>query len=203
MKALEGIFSIVFIIGIGFVLSRRGWFDEYSSVLIARLVTTVSLPLYMIVSISKNFDHNKLIAMAADLLLPICSMLLAFWPWASCAPGSLKIQKTRRGIFCTNFFIANTMFIGLPVNLALFGEKSIPAVMLYYMVNTVFFWTFGVHNIVQDTLTDAKVKPAFFSQAALKKIFSAAFSRVYYWYRYRAAGFSPATVFAEQLSICG
>ena len=44
LKALEGLFSIVFIIGIGFVLSRRGWFDEYSSALIARLVTAVSLP---------------------------------------------------------------------------------------------------------------------------------------------------------------
>ena len=154
LKALEGIFSIVFIIGIGFVLSRRGWFDEYSSALIARLVTAVSLPLYMIVSISKNFDHNKLVAMAPDLLLPICSMLLAF------------------GVGTIAAHVFNTMFIGLPVNLALFGEKSIPAVMLYYMVNTTFFWTLGVHNIVQDTLSDTKNKPAFFSPAALKKIFS-------------------------------
>lgn len=171
LKALEGLFSIVFIIGIGFVLSRRGWFDEYSSALIARLVTAVSLPLYMIVSISKNFDHNKLVAMAPDLLLPICSMLLAFGV-GTIAAHVFKIKKERRGIFCTNFFIANTMFIGLPVNLALFGEKSIPAVMLYYMVNTTFFWTLGVHNIVQDTLSDTKNKPAFFSPAALKKIFS-------------------------------
>ena len=171
LKALEGIFSIVFIIGIGFVLSRRGWFDEYSSALIARLVTAVSLPLYMIVSISKNFDHNKLVAMAPDLLLPICSMLLAFGV-GKIAAHVFKIKKERRGIFCTNFFIANTMFIGLPVNLALFGEKSIPAVMLYYMVNTTFFWTLGVHNIVQDTLSDTKNEPAFFSPAALKKIFS-------------------------------
>lgn len=171
LKALEGIFSIVFIIGIGFVLSRRGWFDEYSSALIARLVTAVSLPLYMIVSISKNFDHNKLVAMAPDLLLPICSMLLAFGV-GKIAAHVFKIKKERRGIFCTNFFIANTMFIGLPVNLALFGEKSIPAVMLYYMVNTTFFWTLGVHNIVQDTLSDTKNKAVFFSPAALKKIFS-------------------------------
>ncbi|MCD8360027.1 MAG: AEC family transporter [Acidaminococcaceae bacterium] len=161
LKALEGIFSIVFIIGIGFVLSRRGWFDEYSSALIARLVTAVSLPLYMIVSISKNFDHNKLVAMAPDLLLPICSMLLAFIV-GKLAARIFKIKKERRGIFCTNFFIANTMFIGLPVNLALFGEKSIPAVMLYYMVNTTFFWTLGVHNIVQDTLAHTKNKLAFF-----------------------------------------
>ena len=171
LKALEGIFSIVFIIGIGFVLSRRGWFDEYSRALIARLVTAVSLPLYMIVSISKNFDHNKLVAMAPDLLLPICFMLLAFGV-GTIAAHVFKIKKERRGIFCTNFFIANTMFIGLPVNLALLGEKSIPAVMLYYMVNTTFFWTLGVHNIVQDTLSDTKNKPAFFSPAALKKIFS-------------------------------
>lgn len=148
LKALEGIFSIVFIIGIGFVLSRRGWFDEYSSALIARLVTAVSLPLYMIViSISKNFDHNKLVAMAPDLLLSICSMLLAFIV-GKLAARIFKIKKERRGIFCTNFFIANTMFIGLPVNLALFGEKSIPAVMLYYMVNTTFFWTLGVLYII-------------------------------------------------------
>ena len=171
LKALEGIFSIVFIIGIGFVLSRRGWFDEYSSALIARLVTAVSLPLYMIVSISKNFDHHNLVAMAPDLLLPICSMLLAFIV-GKMAARIFKIKKERRGIFCTNFFIANTMFIGLPVNLALFGEKSIPAVMLYYMVNTTFFWTLGVHNIVQDTLAHTNNKPAFFSPTALKKIFS-------------------------------
>ena len=171
LKALEGIFSIVFIIDIGFVLSRRGWFDEYSSALIARLVTAVSLPLYMIVSISKNFDHNKLVAMAPDLLLPICSMLLAFIV-GKLAARIFKIKKERRGIFCTNFFIANTMFIGLPVNLALFGEKSIPAVMLYYMVNTTFFWTLGVHNIVQDTLAHTNNKLAFFSPTALKKIFS-------------------------------
>lgn len=171
LKALEGIFSIVFIIAIGFVLSRRGWFDDYSSALIARLVTTISLPLYMIVSISKNFTHDKLLTMAPDLLLPVCSMLLAFVVGKFCATV-FKIKPARRGIFCTNFFIANTMFIGLPVNLALFGEKSVPAVMLYYMVNTVFFWTLGVHNIVQDTLTDVKDKPAFFSRSALKKIFS-------------------------------
>lgn len=171
LKALEGIFSIVFMIGIGFVLSRRGWFDEYSSALIARLVTTIALPLYMIVSISKNFDHNKLVSMAPDLLLPICSMLLAFGA-GKFAARLFKIKKSRRGIFCTNFFIANTMFIGLPVNLALFGEKSIPAVMLYYMVNTTFFWTLGVHNIVQDTLAKTQQKQAFFSEAALKKVFS-------------------------------
>ena len=202
LKALEGIFSIVFIIGIGFVLSRRGWFDEYSSALIARLVTAVSLPLYMIVSISKNFDHNKLVAMAPDLLLPICSMLLAFIV-GKLAARIFKIKKERRGIFCTNFFIANTMFIGLPVNLALFGEKSIPAVMLYYMVNTTFFWTLGVHNIVQDTLAHTNNKLAFFFADSAEENFFAAAGRLHYWNHTGLPGLAAAAFFNEQLSICG
>lgn len=49
-----------------------------------------------------------------------------------------KIAKGRKGVLVTNFFIANTMFIDLPVNIALFGDVSIPSVMLYYVVNLVF-----------------------------------------------------------------
>ena len=45
LQALDGIFTIVFVVGIGYVLSKKGWFDDKSSALIAKLVTTVSLPL--------------------------------------------------------------------------------------------------------------------------------------------------------------
>jgi len=45
MHALAGLFSVIFIIGIGYVLAKRGWFDDDSSKLLARLVTSVALPL--------------------------------------------------------------------------------------------------------------------------------------------------------------
>ena len=166
IQALEGIFTIIFIVGIGYVLSKKGWFDERSSSLIARLVTTVSLPLYMVTSLTKNFTAERLIQMAPDMLLPVGSMLLALLT-GKLAASLFKVQKERRGIFCTNYFIANTMFIGLPVNLALFGDQSIPSVMLYYIVNTIFFWTLGVHNIVADTESS---QTKIFSPAVLKKL---------------------------------
>ena len=125
LKALEGIFSIVFIIGIGFVLSRRGWFDEYSSALIARLVTAVSLPLYMIVSISKNFDHNKLVAMAPDLLLPICSMLLAFGVGTIAAHVFKNKKKNGAAFSVLIFLLLIPCLLVCRSNLALFGEKKV------------------------------------------------------------------------------
>lgn len=167
-QALDGIFTIVFVVGIGYALAKKGWFNESSSSLIARLVTSVSLPLYMITSLTKNFTLEKLLTLAPDMLLPVGSMLLAMCVGIFAA-RLLKVRRGRKGVFITNFFIANTMFIGLPVNLALFGDESIPSVMLYYMVNLTFFWTLGVRNIVADA---TGVREGLFSKTVLKKLWS-------------------------------
>ncbi len=168
LQALDGIFTIVLVVGIGYVLSKKGWFDDKSSALIAKLVTTVSLQLYMITSLTKNFTAQKLLDLAPDMLLPVCSMLLAMVV-GKLAVRLFNVRQGRRGVFVTNFFIANTMFIGLPVNLALFGDESIPSVMLYYMVNLTFFWTLGVQNIVADV---EGAGSSFFSMQVLKKLWS-------------------------------
>lgn len=168
IQALEGIFTIVFVVAIGYILSKKGWFDDKSSALIAKLVTSVSLPLYMISSLSKSFTLEKLLLLAPDMLLPVGSMLLAMCVGMA-AVKLFRVRPGRRGVFATNFFIANTMFIGLPVNLALFGDESIPSVMLYYMVNLIFFWTLGVHNIVVDT---TGAHEGLFSKTVLKKLCS-------------------------------
>lgn len=168
IQAFEGIFTIVFVVGIGYYLSYKKWFDDRSSKLIAKLVTSVALPLYMITSLTKNFTLEKLLILAPDMLLPICSMLLAMAVGLIVA-RVFKVAKGRRGIFITNFFIANTMFIGLPVNLALFGDVSIPSVMLYYIVNLVFFWTLGVHFIISDSSDESK---CMLSLSVLKKLWT-------------------------------
>lgn len=168
VQTFEGIFTIVFVVGIGYYLSYKKWFDDRSSKLIARLVTSVSLPLYMITSLKKNFTLEKLLALAPDMLLPICSIVLAMIIGFIVAKF-FYVAKGRRGIFITNFFIANTMFIGLPVNLALFGDESIPSVMLYYIVNLVFFWTLGVHFIISDSSDESK---GGFSLNILKKLWT-------------------------------
>ena len=168
MQALGGIFTIIFVVGVGYVLNKKGWFDEKSSGLISRLVTEVALPCYLITGLTKNFTFSDLSKMVPDMALPVCSVALAMVVGQT-VTRFMKIRQGRRGVFCTNFFIANTMFIGLPVNLALFGDESIPSVMLYYIVNTLFFWTLGVHSIVSDT-SDPEADISF--KNSLRKLFS-------------------------------
>ncbi len=167
-QAVSAMCPIVFLVALGYVLSVRKWFDAKSESMIARLVTTVALPCSIFVSLTRNFTAESLTALLPDTVLPVVSMLLAM-VIGKITARALNIKHGRRGVFSTNFLISNTMFIGLPVNLALFGEESIPAVMLYYVVNTLFFWTLGVNNIVGDT---ARARESFFSPATIKKILS-------------------------------
>lgn len=169
IHGLQGIFEVIFIIAIGFVLCRKGWFDSNTSALLTRIVMKVALPLYMVVNMVRDFTHASLVQMAPDLLLPFASIFLAYIV-GRIAAKVLHIRKERQGIFITCFFIANTIFIGLPVNLALFGPKSVPSVMLYYMANTTMFWTLGIYHIVNDS-TGGKNMPLF-SMQTLKKVFS-------------------------------
>lgn len=170
IHGLQGIFEILFMIGIGFVLAKKGWFAADTSALLTRLVMKISLPLYMLCQLERDFTHDSLLQIAPDLLLPFASIILAYIV-GRIAAKVLHIRKDRQGVFITCFFVANTIFIGLPVNLALFGTQSVPSVMLYYMANTVMFWTLGVYHIVNDSIGGNKSMPLF-SLATIKKVFS-------------------------------
>ncbi|MFW6270079.1 MAG: AEC family transporter, partial [Bacillota bacterium] len=62
-----------------------------------------------------------------------------------------------------------TIFIGLPVNIALFGETSTGIVTLYYVAHTTIFWTIGVYGIRKDVNGNQE---GIFTLGTLKRIFS-------------------------------
>ena len=63
----------------------------------------------------------------------------------------LKVRRGRRGVFINTIVNANTIFIGLPLNIALFGEASMPYFLVYYVLNTVSTWAFGAFLIANDS----------------------------------------------------
>ena len=99
LRSISGILVILGMILVGFVIGEKGWFDDKSRGLLAKLVT---------------------------------------------------------------------IFVGLPINQALFGDASIPYVLIYYMCNTTFFWTLGTYLIQRDGEGEAQ----FDLKTSLKKVFS-------------------------------
>ena len=121
-QGLSGIFEVVLIAGLGFFLAKKGWFWENAAKDLTKLTMTVALPPLMIHSLYANFTHDALIAAAPDLVLPFVSIFVAYLAGHVLA-SLLHISKGRRGIFICTCCIANAIFIGVPVNVALFGRE--------------------------------------------------------------------------------
>jgi malate permease and related proteins len=168
LHSVESILSIIIMISLGYILTSKGWFNEEASKLLSRIVVNISLPVYMVANLVTNFDKEKLYKLSVGLPTALISILLAY-VIGVCVSKLIKIKKGRKGTFQTMFFASNTIFIGLAVNLSLFGEKSVPYVLIYYIANTVIFWTIGVYAVSSDA-QDNKVK--IFSLNLVKKIFS-------------------------------
>jgi predicted permease len=169
LNALGSVFSIVLMISSGWFLSHKGWFDEKTSKLFSRLVCNLAIPCLMISQFTESFDKEKLLTLSSGLFAPFISMAIGYLV-AIIVSKIIKVKEGRIGTFRSMFFVSNSIFIGLPVNMALFGDKSIPSVLLYYIANTTFFWTIGVYGISKDgQSTNANI----FSFYTLKRILSA------------------------------
>ena len=140
LNAIGSVLSIVIMICTGYVLTKFKWLNENISKVFSRLVCNVALPCLMISNLMGNFTRDKLDHIGKGLIIPVLSMAIGYI-LAILISKIIKVKKERIGTFRSMFFVSNSIFIGLPINLALFGSKSVPYVLLYYIANTTFFWT--------------------------------------------------------------
>ncbi len=168
VDGLQSVFSIMLMMGVGYFLTGKGWFDEKVSKLFSKLVVGVSLPCLAFSNLLNIFDRENLVKAGIGLLIPFISMLIGYCIGMLTA-RVLNVPKRRRGLFQSMFALSNTIFIGLPINVALFGDESIPYVLIYYAANTIMFWTIGVYGI-RETNSEKNSKITILE--SIRKIFS-------------------------------
>ena len=154
-QSIQSVLSIIIMIALGYLLKRQGWFDESFGKSISSLITRVALPASIFVSVLKNLTKESLFQLSGSLIYPVGAVIISYF-LAYGLVKILKIRPGRRGIFMNAVVNANTIFIGLPLNIALFGEKALPYFLVYYVTNTVSTWAFGVFLISNDDPTKVK-----------------------------------------------
>jgi predicted permease len=173
--AVQGVLSLFILGSVGFLISKVGWVNTEAKILLNKIVLFVSLPPYMLYNITSFINRDELIHLSYGILVPALSIALSFLISFLLAK-ILRVSRERHGPFCCGFALSNTIFIGLPVNLALFGDTAVPFVLLYYFANTAFLWTVGNYLIASSgKLAEAEgklCKPKIFSRTTIKNIFS-------------------------------
>ncbi|MGE4282485.1 MAG: AEC family transporter, partial [Clostridia bacterium] len=168
MNALQSVLSIIVMILLGYYLARKGWFNDSVPTLFSRLLIGIAIPALLISSLTSNFSKDDLMNSGVGILAVYGAIGVSYGT-SMIVAKLLNVKRGRRGIFYGLSAFANTVFVGLPVTLALFGDKSIPFALLYYFANTSLFWTIGAYGIQQDGTSE---ETSIFTWTTLKKIVS-------------------------------
>lgn len=174
-NAIQGVLTILFMVAVGYGLTKRRWFDERDSGFLSRLVLNLALPALMFSNFTRNFDRALILHFGPGLVVPF-TVILGSYGMAALLGMLLRIPVSSRGTFRALFSFTNTIFVGIPVNVALFGEAAVPIVTLYYLVNTTLFWTLGVYYIRKDAekqkAEGSGQRVPFFSWDTVRRIFN-------------------------------
>lgn len=150
--SIQSVLAIMFMIAIGYFADQKNWFDQQFSKSLSKIIMQVALPASIFMSMMEHFKPNQLANLSIGLIYSILSISIGLL-LASLIVSFLKLSKGQRGLMITAMNFANTVFIGMPLNEALFGTISIPYLLVYYIVNTIMLWTVGVWIIAADDPT--------------------------------------------------
>ncbi len=158
LKSLGSIFPIIVMIAIGYILKKRHWFHHTFSENVSKLITNVALPCSIFYSVLKYLNMEALKEVSNRLIFTFASVIIGYVA-AFFIIKLVKMREGRRGVFYNAVVNANTIFIGLPLNMALFGEAASKYYLMYYITNTVSIWTLGYMLLASDpteNIGDAK-----------------------------------------------
>ena len=150
LTSITSIIPIIAIIVLGYILQVKGWFGDAFGPNLSRLIMNVALPASIFVSVMKYLTLDKLISLSGGLLYTFVAFILGYIV-AYIAVMIFKVRPGRRGTMINTFVNANTIFIGLPLNVALFGDQALPYFLIYYITNTISTWTLGVYLMTSDS----------------------------------------------------
>ena len=166
-SGIDAIITIFIVMAIGYILKKRKLFSPASEKFIVELLQKVAIPGLMLYNVTTQFTEDFLRsnypAIMASFLSIVGSIVIGL-----ILARLFRIQEKNQGLFTSMIAFSNTIFIGIPVITGIFGEKGIPFLMLYYLMNTILFWTLGIYLIAGDQGV------ALFSWQSLKKIFNPA-----------------------------
>ncbi len=156
-NSIQSVLVVVLIMVLGYILRRSGWFDNNFAGTISKFIKNIALPASIFVSVLSRLSRDQLSSFSLYLVYAFISVIIGYII-AFALAKIMKVRPGRRGVFVNAIVNANTIFIGLPLNIALFGDKSMTFFLVYYIVNTVSTWAFGVFLISNDDPTKPQEK---------------------------------------------
>lgn len=143
LNALSACLVLLMLMSVGYFMGTGGWMTAAEKKFLSKYIVNIAVPCNCLVGLLNNLDRDSLAQagmMVAAAMVSVAVSLLA----SAFAAFLLRLPRERWGVFVAMAGLSNTIFIGIPVCTQLFGEASMPFIMLYYMGHTAFLQSVGV-----------------------------------------------------------
>ena len=168
--AVQSVLSLSLLILVGWIFYAKPWFGEQGTDFLTKFTVRICIPCYMTYTVYTTCDgHEALLDLVKSLPIPMGYMLVSLCI-ALALSRLLRVDASRRGTFINACTFSNCVIVGFPVVQALFGAQLLPKALIYYMANTILFWSVGVYYLRRDSGHGARL----LSLEGVKNIFSPA-----------------------------
>ena len=156
MDAINSILALLLLIAAGYYITGKSWFGSTGANLISKLTMQLIIPCYMFYNVLDTCPtradlKNMLLSTPVPMGIILLNLAMGL-----AAAKLLHIDRFRQGVFVNAMAFSNTTIIGFPVVENIFGAQALPTAMIYYMGNTILFWTIGVYMIQRSSNTEEK-----------------------------------------------
>ena len=143
LHAAGAVTVILLLTATGYFCGAKGWMKAEGKAFLSSFLLSLAVPCMCVHGLRNNLTREMISGsprlLAVPFLCTAVSFLLAF-----ALAGLLKLPRRRSGVFVVMCGVSNSMFIGYPMCLELFGEACVPYVMLYFLVSTCFTQTLAM-----------------------------------------------------------
>ncbi len=147
--AIQSVLMIIILISFGYFAAYKGWVSKSTPKFITKLIINITLPCTILNSFLSNFTAQGLESSGKYILTAFAGVLAIYFIGLAAARIA-KIERRRRGVFTALFSFSNSVFIGFPVALAIFGEQAMVFAIFYFLANTTCFNSLGYLEIAGD-----------------------------------------------------
>lgn len=141
---ISQIFILAIVVLIGAIAARFKVLTRDSKDMLSKVIFNISLPLMLFTNFLKIDATPKLIANSFVVLAVSGFVIMFLFMIGWITTRIFKIQGSEAAVFRTHTMFGNTIFLGFPLVMALYGPEGLLYATMFQLVSNILMWTVGV-----------------------------------------------------------
>ncbi len=149
LKSVYVVLTLSIIIATGYILRHKNIIKDDGVKLLSTLTVFIAMPATIFISVSGGYTKELFLEVLPTIFIAIINMIFLYLLSILIA-ALIKVPKHRVGVFSAIFAFTNVVLMGFPIASAVLGSDALKYGSIYFLANTLVFWTIGVGGIKKD-----------------------------------------------------